>query len=83
MTNKFNIEKVECAVKNPKVTIAFRCDLTTQQKILRLSKESKITVSEWVSLVIEDVLKNNVEVNKTVTVSIKYKNQYKLTNKNK
>jgi hypothetical protein len=63
-------EKLE---NNFKVTMGFRCDLTTKQRISKLSEESKITVSEWINLVIEDAVKNNVEVSKTVT--IKYKNQ--------
>ena len=57
---------------NPKVTVAFRCDLTTQQQISRLSKKAKMTISEWISLVIEDALKNKVEVNKVTVLSIKY-----------
>ena len=57
---------------NAKVTVAFRCDLTTQQQISRLSKKAKMTISEWISLVIEDALKNKVEVNKVTVLSIKY-----------
>jgi hypothetical protein len=57
---------------NPKVTVGFRCDLTTQQEILRLSKKAEITISEWISIVIEDAIKNKVEVSKVTLLSIKY-----------
>jgi len=57
---------------NPKVIVAFRCDLTTQQQISRLSQKAKMTISEWISLVVEDALKNKVEVNKVTVLSIKY-----------
>jgi len=40
----------------PKVTVAFRCDVTTQQEILRLSKKAEITLSEWISIVVEDAI---------------------------
>ena len=50
---------------NPKVTIGFRCPMTTQQEILRLSKKAEITMSEWVSHVIEAAVKNKVEVKKS------------------
>jgi hypothetical protein len=57
---------------NPKVTVGFRCDLTTQKEILRLSKKAEIKTSEWISLVIEDAIKNKVEVSKVTVLSIKY-----------
>jgi macrodomain Ter protein organizer (MatP/YcbG family) len=60
---------------NPKVTVAFRCDLTTQQQISRLSKKAKMTISEWISLVVEDALKNKVEVSKVTSLSIKYNHE--------
>ena len=56
----------------PKVTVAFRCDVITQQEILRLSKKAEITLSEWISLVVEDAIKNKVEVSKVTVLSIKY-----------
>jgi hypothetical protein len=57
---------------NPKVSMGFRCDLTTQQDITRLSKKAEITISEWISIVIEDAIKNKVEVSKVTLLSIKY-----------
>jgi macrodomain Ter protein organizer (MatP/YcbG family) len=60
---------------NPKVIVAFRCDLTTQQQISRLSKKAKMTISEWISLVVEDALKNKVEVSKVTSLSIKYNHE--------
>jgi hypothetical protein len=63
--------------ENAKVTMAFRCDLTLQHEISRLSKEAEITPSEWVCLVIEDALKNKVEVSKVTVVSVKYNNKNK------
>lgn len=61
--------------ENTKVTMGFRCDLTLQHEISRLAKEAEITPSEWVCLVIEDALKNKVEVSKITVVSIKYNNK--------
>jgi hypothetical protein len=63
-------EKTE---NNHKVCITFRCPVTTQQEIIRLSKKAEITMSEWVSHVIENAVKNKAEVKKVV--SIKYNNQ--------
>jgi hypothetical protein len=54
--------------------VAFRCDVTTQQEILRLSKKAEITLSEWISIVVEDAIKNKVEVSKSTVLSIKYNN---------
>lgn len=75
MTKKQDAKKQKPKV-NPKVTVGFRCDLTTQQEISRLSKKAQITISEWITLVIEDAIKNKVEVNKLkiTLLSIKYNN---------
>ena len=64
--------KKKATKNNPKVTMAFRCDLTTKKEISRLSKKTEITISEWIGLVIEDAIKNKVEVNKVTFLSIKY-----------
>ncbi len=61
----------------PKVTMAFRCDLILQQEISRLSKEAETTPSELVRLIIEDAIKNKVEVTITTDISIKYNNKNK------
>jgi hypothetical protein len=73
LTPKYFTPTKEKTENNPKVSIGFRCPMTTQQEILRLAKKAEITMSEWVSHVIENAVKNKVEVKKVV--SIKYNNQ--------
>jgi hypothetical protein len=70
LTPKYFTPTKEKTENNPKVSIGFRCPMTTQQEILRLAKKAEITMSEWVSHVIENAVKNKVEVKKVV--SIKY-----------
>ena len=70
LTPKYFTPTKEKTENNPKVSVGFRCNMTTQQEIIRLSKKAEITMSEWVSHVIENAVKNKVEVKKVV--SIKY-----------
>ena len=73
LTPKYFTPIKEKTENNPKVSVGFRCNMTTQQEIIRLSKKAEITMSEWVSHIIENAVKNKVEVKKVV--SIKYNNQ--------
>ena len=54
-----------------KSTLAFRT--VSKQKIDALAKNAGITTSEWLDLVVEHAISNNVLVKKATIISVKYK----------
>lgn len=56
-----------------KSTIAFKTN--SKRKIDNLAKKSGLTTSEWIDLVVNHAISNKVVVSKSITISVKYKQQ--------
>lgn len=55
-----------------KKELKFSCTDITHQRVIELSQEAFITSSEWLNIIIEDVISKQVEVQINRTVSVKF-----------